>query len=311
MRRHENPEFLQMYRDGKTYVQIATHFSVSVRSVEDWIKTALHTGLLDRRRKIRSELCGVQSIPPEVIEKVRTMRADGFLASDIASAIGKTINAVYAIFIKHGIRRPAIQPRTIKPDQIETVKSLFLSGETHASIGRKTSISLSSIGRILKGLGLKRPQAERPQPDRLMTPEKEKEMLTLWYEKVGPTEIARRIGVSRSTVEARATRLKLPRFGSELRSNRDYSHLHTPATRAKAAQTRRAQAPQRPQRVAVVVPVDVVPDGARPWLTRLRGECSYPYGPRGNIHSCCAPTWNGTAFCEDHAGLCFEQRKAA
>lgn len=311
MRRYENPEFHEMYRDGKTYVQIAEHFGVSVRSVEDWIKTALHTGLLERRKKLRSPLCGVRAVSPEVIDTVRKMRSERALSAEIATVIGKSLNAVYAICIKYGIRRPALCPRTIKPDQIEAVKELFNSGISQSEISKKTGVSLSSVSRILKGLGLRTVGENLPQPPRLMNPEKEAEMLKLWGEKFGPTEIARRLGVSRSTIEARATRLRLPRLGKELRQNRDYSHLHTPQVRAKAALTRRGQLPVRPQKIAVVVPVDIIPDGARPWLTRLRGECSYPYGPRGQIHSCCAPTWNGTTYCESHAGLCFEVRKAA
>lgn len=51
-------------------------------------------------------------------------------------------------------------------------------------------------------------------------------------------------------------------------------------------------------------PVVEIPPTARPWLTRMRGECKYPYGPRGNVLSCCAPEWMGSGYCESHAALC-------
>lgn len=58
-------------------------------------------------------------------------------------------------------------------------------------------------------------------------------------------------------------------------------------------------------------PVIVAPDTARPWLTRLRGECKYPYGPRGAVMSCCAPEWMESGYCESHAALCGGYRRKA
>lgn len=311
MRRYENPEFHQLYRDGKTYVQIAEHFGVSIRSVEDWIKSAIHTGLVERRKKIRSPLCGMPKPDETTVQTVKMMRERGELAHVIAAAVGKSISSIYDIFLKHGIKRPSFVPRTITLDKVEAVRSLSSEGKTIREVSALTGLSDSAVRRTREKLGI-RSDKRAPQPARKLTPDKERLMLELWAQKVGPTEIARRLDVSRSAVEAKANRLNLPRFGKELKTVRNFSHLHTPAARAKAAETRRNTIPKsRPQFSAKVVPVEVIPETARPWLTRLRGECSYPYGPRGQIHSCCKPVWRETTYCEGHAGLCFEQKKAA
>lgn len=68
-------------------------------------------------------------------------------------------------------------------------------------------------------------------------------------------------------------------------------------------------APRKPKPVSS----EVVPITARPWLTRVRGECKFPFGPRGEVLSCCAPTWRKTSYCEDHAAICggYEKSVAA
>lgn len=71
----------------------------------------------------------------------------------------------------------------------------------------------------------------------------------------------------------------------------------------------------RPKPARAPRPVKLTPQAAlidtsnaRPWLTRLRGECKYPLGEAGDIHSCCAPMFGNTGYCEPHAALCFLPR---
>lgn len=64
-------------------------------------------------------------------------------------------------------------------------------------------------------------------------------------------------------------------------------------------------------RYSPAVESDIIPETARPWQTRVFGECVYPYGERGAVMSCCAPTWRGTSYCEAHAALCGGYRVAA
>lgn len=79
------------------------------------------------------------------------------------------------------------------------------------------------------------------------------------------------------------------------------ANLSRPVSRPKPAPKPRIIKP-----VPQAVPVDT--SSARPWLTRLRGECKYPLGEAGNIHSCCAPVFGNTGYCEPHAAICFLPR---
>lgn len=79
------------------------------------------------------------------------------------------------------------------------------------------------------------------------------------------------------------------------------------APRKKSATPKKKTVP----RYTASVESDAIPDTARPWTTRVFGECAYPYGERGSISSCCAPVWMGTSMCEAHAALCGGYRRAA
>lgn len=79
------------------------------------------------------------------------------------------------------------------------------------------------------------------------------------------------------------------------------ANLSRPISRPKPAPKPRVVKP-----VPQAVPVDT--SSARPWLTRLRGECKYPLGEAGDIHSCCAPVFGNTGYCQAHAAICFLPR---
>ena len=77
--------------------------------------------------------------------------------------------------------------------------------------------------------------------------------------------------------------------------------LSRPVSRPKPAR------PPRPVKLTPqAVPIDT--SNARPWLTRLRGECKFPIGEAGDIHSCCAPVFGNTGYCQAHAAICFLPR---
>jgi hypothetical protein len=136
-------------------------------------------------------------------------------------------------------------------------------------------------------------------------------------------DIAKSINTTTGAVAGMAARMKLTKVRASYPSNRSSAartvyrtdHLRTPEAIAKAQATKRANAGLKPvpQRRAKVVEPQVIPETARPWLTRKHGECAYPYGERHNIHSCCAPTFAESSYCESHAGLCFDysRKKAA
>lgn len=64
-----------------------------------------------------------------------------------------------------------------------------------------------------------------------------------------------------------------------------------------APKPKKVAPPPRPAKV-VATPVFVDVSSARPWLTRKFGECAFPLGEQGDIHSCCAPT--SETYCAGH-----------
>lgn len=52
----------------------------------------------------------------------------------------------------------------------------------------------------------------------------------------------------------------------------------------------------------------IMPLTARPWLTRQPGECAFPFGERGSVMSCCAPTEE--TYCPAHRKAMGGARKA-
>ena len=86
----------------------------------------------------------------------------------------------------------------------------------------------------------------------------------------------------------------------------------TPAQRhawASAKPPNNHDAKPRPPKVAPPKP-EAVPATARPWLTRLEGECRAPIGePNADMLMCCAPAGHGTGgdYCEGHAARLFRK----
>lgn len=218
---------------------------------------------------------------PKDDAEIRKGVANGETFSQIAARIGRSRNAVAGQARRMGLSLPAVVKWT--PELIKEA-SAMMATHTYSDIGKRFGVSKNSVASMAKRYGFK---GTFKKVD-VLDADEQQYMLDNYLTK-SVRDIGAHLGRSGSTI---AKRLKA-------------MGLSQPRNRAQTV-TVFAKPRAKP-----VSPVEVIPDTARPWLTRLRGECSYPYGERGNIHSCCAPVWRGTGMCEDHAALCGGYHKVA
>lgn len=142
--------------------------------------------------------------------------------------------------------------------------------------------------------------------DSWANPKKLERLEDLWRKGLTITAIAKSLSsefkenINRSAVVSKAHRAGIAQ--KYKREPRTSVHMVVKATRPRTQQ--RPPRPVKP--VPKAVPVDT--SSARPWLTRLRGECKFPLGEAGDIHSCCAAVFGNTGYCQAHAAICFLPR---
>lgn len=190
---------------------------------------------------------------------------------------------------------------------VEELRALVAQGVSDVEIAKRYGLYRTGVQRQRAAAGITAAKAVRTKPLASI----EARFRELYAQGMRIKDIGLELGVGDSRARQIVIDLGLTRQKPKP------MHLHAPAVRKKAAETRRANlglAPRpSPRLKAVEKTPEVIPDHARPWLTRKFGDgkCAYPYGERGNIHSCCKPTFNGTSWCEGHAALCFDYRRAA
>lgn len=198
----------------------------------------------------------------------------GLSFSQIAEPLGRSRNAVAGQARRLGLSQPAVVKWT--PERVKEA-STMMATHSYTDIGKHFGVSKNSVASMAKRYGFK---GTFKKVDVLDADEQQYVLDNYLTKSV--RDIGAHLGRSGSTI---AKRLK----AMGLSQPRNRAQTVTVFAKPKAAK---------------VEPVEVIPDTARPWLTRLCGECSYPYGERHNIHSCCAPVWRGTGMCEAHAALC-------
>lgn len=205
----------------------------------------------------------------------------GLSFSEIAAPLGRSRNAVAGQARRLGLSQPVEVKWT--PERVKEA-STMMATHSYTDIGLHFGVSKNSVASMAKRYGLKGTFKKVDVLDA-----DEQQYILENYLTKSARDIGAHLGRSGSTIIKRlkAMGLSQPRH-----------RPHTVTVFAKP-------------RAKAVEPVEVIPDTARPWLTRLRGECKYPYGERHNIHSCCAPVWRGTGLCEDHAALCGGYHKVA
>lgn len=202
-------------------------------------------------------------------------------------------------------------------EEIEKLRQMHAKNSSIKAMQSRFDRSERAIESKLRELGMVPKRVSR------WTPEMD-EIVRDGYAKAEAVEyIASRCGpgFTGNSVAGRAMRLGLSKLPAPYPTERKKvwvdkskiktAHLHSPEVRAKATDTRRKNAGKLPltRKKAEKVPDSFIPEGARPWLTRKFGECCYPYGERGNVHSCCKPVWLTSVMCEEHSGLCYEERR--
>lgn len=230
-------------------------------------------------------------------EEIRRQREAGVFVVDVVIE-GRSRNAINLRVAKLNL---GMNTRHWKAEEDAELVKKYATLTSIPNIARQMKKTDASVrARALK-LGLiKRVEVMWP-------PEDEKELRNLWAV-MGPAEISRRMSRSPTSIQNKARRLGLP-------SKRDYYPTQRkPADRnyESVKEAIKSRVKPRPKPVAVEA-AEIIPLHARPWLTRKRGECAYPHGERGNIHSCCKPTFGATSWCEGHASVClvFDQKAKA
>lgn len=213
---------------------------------------------------------------PQDDAEIRKGFANGETFGQIAERIGRSRNAVAGQARRMGLKFPVVIKWT--PDRIKEA-SAMMSTHSYTDIGAHFGVSKNSVASMAKRYGFK---GTFKKVD-VLDADEQQYMLDNYLTK-SVRDIGAHLGRSGSTVAKRLKAMGLNQPRSRARTVTVFAKPRT-ITRPEAAP-------------------EIIPDTARPWLTRLKGECNYPYGERGNIHSCCAPVWRGTQMCESHAALC-------
>lgn len=266
--RHREPAFIDAYKRGDSIKDIAKMMAIPYRNANRYINKAVDEGLIKRRthRWTQAERDLMFGHHKRGLSYAKIAEAMGVKESQVAGQMKKMIDK--GVVLK---KAPTWTP------EMDEKLTRILSFLPFRRAAEEMGVTIGSVASRAARLGLKSLNNKTDwSPDRI-------EFLKANYETMTQREMGAELGFSESTIS-----LRLKKMG-----------LKSPGMR-RAAATPSYITP----RAAKVEPVEVIPDTARPWLTRLRGECSYPYGERHNIHSCCAPVWRGTGMCEAHAALC-------
>lgn len=267
-------------------------FGTKPSTIMRWVTRAVAAGLTKARWN------------PWPEEKVARLRALWFTdeapsAQQVAAEMGETLRAVESQLQRMPNKRGTRHAQFWTPDKVAIIKMMKEAGKSDKEIGLLFGVSDQSVHRIRKAQGIGN------FVDMMGWKLHEVEELTrLWGMGWSGTQIALRLDRTRSQVHAKIGRLGLNRPHAyptvKKKADRDYASVAA-AARARAGIPAKPRPKAGPKEDSNVIPLT-----ARPWLTRGRGECSYPYGPRGEIHSCCLPVWNDTGQCEHHYALCHD-----
>lgn len=278
---YDDPKFLEMYRKGTTLAKIAERFGVARSSVPHHVERARKAGLIEFR---------VERFSAEEDATMKAMFFEGASHKTIGAALGRSKSAVGNRIIMLGLSEP--QKITWTPERTATLLKMIKTS-TYDQIAKATGVSRNNVASKAGRMGLKRPTLETS-----FTAEDQAYIMDN-YQDMSMTDIAKELGRTTGWMSGKFKQLGIAPSGKRKVPVRTF-------VKPKAVATTYAT-PKNTMKTVTETP----PDTARPWLTRLRGECTYPYGERGNIHSCCAPVWRGTGMCEDHAALCGGYQKVA
>lgn len=298
--KHRSPQFIEMRKAGKSHEEIGAAFGVRPRTIDWWVTLAIKEGLLVPTK-------GRVPTPPTLIERLRELWLSGLHINDVAAQTGMTRFSIRGLLNRNNITRdipPVRKKREDDPSWLPTIERMKKEGKTDKQIAKHLGIFESRVARIRKSAGV----AYRP-PLSPWDDESEATLRRLWFTGASCYLIGQQMGGrTAGQILSKGTRMGLPARGSPLKrkvADRDYKTVSL-AAMARKGTTLGPRARSGPKEDP-----QIIPDFARPWLTRALGECSYPYGARHNIHSCCKPVFGVSQFCESHHALCTIERKVA
>jgi len=155
------------------------------------------------------------------------------------------------------------------------------------------------------------------------TADRIEQMLALKAEGLSDYQVAARMGVSRTAVANKLSRMRHPQVRTRPATGwtedrvalvktlwiagKSAQEVADALNRAKAAIVSRMNAEPakpRPPKVEAVPLAAIESPNARPWMEREFGQCAWPLGEAGAIMSCCNPVSRGS-YCEGHAAAAF------
>jgi len=133
-------EYLKLYREGKSYREVAEVFELNWHSIRSALKAA---GKLESRSF---------KIPPERIEEYLSLYREGKSYREIGEVFGLTGVTIRKTLKNAGKleSRSSAFFRKISPKRLEEYSKLYREGKTYEQIGEVFGLSGSSIHRALK-----------------------------------------------------------------------------------------------------------------------------------------------------------------
>lgn len=301
MSRHLNPLFLRMRFEKRPLAEIAAALGVAKSTVQDYVTDFNKRGFISPVYKH-----GGRKSPPGRVELLTELWLAGMHVEDVAKRLGTTRAAVEGLVAYHGIKRdrPVFKAYKWTPERIAQLRQLREANKTDEEIGQVMGMAAKTINRARRKFA-----NDKGKPDyvpyKAWSDEEAAELVRLWTVlKLNPAEIARRMGRTRNQIESKSLRLRLPRNVAlkiiKKPAARSYDTVAA-SNRARFGTTMKPRPKAGPKEDSNVIPLT-----ARPWLTRERGECVYPYGARGNVYSCCQPVWGENNMCEAHFAACHD-----
>lgn len=302
---YRDPKFIEMKKAGHSHREIGEAMGVNYRSVDRWASTAIAKGLLPK-------MSGRAPTDASLIERLKEMWLGGKHVDDIASALEKSRSAVRGLIARYKFRRNQVvqKPRFWTDDKIAQVRQMREANASDYAIAKALGTTARSVlrARVAHKIDLKAVKKARPAQTS-WTDEKEATLRRLWFTGKSCYLIGQEMGgLTANQVLSKGRRMGLADKGPPLKrkvADRDYKSVSV-AAMARKGTTLGPRAKPGPKEDP-----HIIPEFARPWLSRVHGECSYPYGPRGQIHSCCKPVFGVSQWCESHHALCTTDRKIA
>jgi GcrA cell cycle regulator len=141
---------------------------------------------------------------PDLIERVRLLRADGAATIIIAREVGRHERSVYRLI--SDLELPASSRKWSSLD-VETARKLRAAGATDAEVGKAVGRSKGAVQRHLKTLGIGRPVEYLPPPD--WTDDDDEKLRELRDSGLPIGKIGDILGRTRNAVAGRCKRLQI------------------------------------------------------------------------------------------------------